>query len=330
MIEVILYTRKDCHLCDETKAKINSLEKDIPFKFREVDIDQDKDLTKKYGLEIPVVKVGPYTLKAPIDPLDLEVSVRAAHQREMDIASIDEGIASGRIPVDVKWGRADRFTLWITDHWLAVFNWFTLIYVSLPFLAPVFMQSGLTGPAQVIYKGYGFVCHQFAFRSWFLFGEQTYYPRAEANLTSVESYQAATGLPSDDLWAARGFIGNPELGYKVALCERDVAIYVGILAFGILFGLTKRKLFGLPWYFWLIFGILPIGLDGFSQLLSQPPLSFLPYRESIPILRVITGFLFGFMTAWFGYPIAEDSMRESREYLVLKLKRPRESQASNT
>ena len=321
MIEVILYTRKDCHLCDEAKENILSLEKEIPLTYKEIDIDLDKELSKKFGSEIPIVQVGPYTLKAPIDRLDLEVSIKAAHQRELDIADIDEGIASGRIPIDAKWGKADRFTFWLTNHWLAMFNIFTLIYVGLPFLAPVLMRAGLPGPANVIYKGYGVVCHQFAFRSWFLFGEQNYYPRSEANLPNVESYQAVTGLPGDDLWAARGYIGNKEIGYKVALCERDVAIYVGILLFGLIFGLTKRRLFGLPWYLWIILGILPIGLDGFSQLLSQPPLNLIPYRESTPLLRVASGFLFGFMTAWFGYPIAEDSMRDSQEYLSFKKRR---------
>ena len=321
MIEVILYTRKDCQLCDETKVHIHDLEKVIPLTFKEIDIDQDKGLTQKYGLDIPVVEVGPYTLKAPIDRLDLEVSLRAAHQRELDIANINDGIASGRIPIDAKWNKADRFTLWLTNHWLALFNLFTLIYVGLPFFAPIFMRTGFTGPANLIYKGYGVVCHQFAFRSWFMFGEQTYYPRAEANISNVESYQMATGLPGGDLWAARGYVGDPKIGYKVALCERDVAIYVGILLFGLIFGLTKRRLFGIPWYFWLILGILPIGLDGFSQLLSQPPLNLIPYRESTPFLRVATGFLFGFMTAWFGYPIAEESMRDSQEYLSFKIER---------
>jgi uncharacterized membrane protein len=64
---------------------------------------------------------------------------------------------------------------------------------------------------------------------------------------------------------------------------------------------------------------VPIALDGLSQLLSQPPLNILPYRESTPMLRTITGFLFGFMTAWFGYPYVEESMSENYKYLGIKL-----------
>lgn len=318
MIEVILYTRQDCHLCEETKSHILELNSEIPLNFKEIDIDHDQALVKKFGLAVPVVVAGPYTIKAPIDRLDLEVTLRAAHQRELDIAAVNEGIASGRIPVDASWNRADRFTLWLSRNWLSAFNLFTLIYVALPFLAPVLMRSGITGPANVIYKGYSFVCHQFAFRSWFLFGEQVYYPRAEASIPGVENYQLATGLDSEDLWSARSYIGSPAKGYKVALCQRDVAIYLGILMFGFVFGISKRRLFGIPWYLWILLGIVPIGLDGLSQLISQPPLSLIPYRESTPLLRVVTGFLFGFITAWFGYPIAESSMRESQDYLLLK------------
>jgi hypothetical protein len=38
-------------------------------------------------------------------------------------------------------------------------------------------------------------------------------------------------------------------------------------------------------------------------------------------LRVLTGFLFGFTTAWFGYPIVEESMREMRNMYETKRKR---------
>ncbi|MEJ2759566.1 MAG: DUF2085 domain-containing protein [Anaerolineales bacterium] len=64
-------------------------------------------------------------------------------------------------------------------------------------------------------------------------------------------------------------------------------------------------------------GILPIGLDGFSQLFSQM-FTFIPYRESTPLLRTITGALFGFTTGWFGFPVLEESMRDTRQYLSAK------------
>jgi uncharacterized membrane protein len=101
------------------------------------------------------------------------------------------------------------------------------------------------------------------------------------------------------------------------------------LTFGLLFAATRRRVKALPWYIWIIIGLVPIGLDGFSQLLSQPPISLLPYRESTPLLRVLTGFLFGFTTAWFGYPMAEKAMRETQEYMEKKKRRADEQQARN-
>jgi len=122
--------------------------------------------------------------------------------------------------------------------------------------------------------------------------------------------------------AARAFKGNEVVGYKIALCERDVAIYGAIIIFGLLFAITKRKIPPLHWAIWLIIAIGPIGLDGFSQLFSQLPIqaisNLLPYRESTPFLRVFTGFMFGFGTAWFGLPYVEESMRETRSLLEKK------------
>ena len=69
--------------------------------------------------------------------------------------------------------------------------------------------------------------------------------------------------------------------------------------------------------------IVPIGLDGFSQLISQPPINLIPVRESTPFLRTLTGFLFGFVTAWFGYPYVEESMQENRKFLEGKLSQAR-------
>jgi uncharacterized membrane protein len=187
------------------------------------------------------------------------------------------------------------------------------------------MQVGATGPANILYKGYSLVCHQMAYRSFFLFGEQWSYPREAAGVDRLVSYGQATGQSEADTnearYAARAYLGEPGIGYKIALCQRDVAIYAAILIFGLVFSRTSRRWPVLPWYVWILVGILPIALDGISQLLSQPPLDLLPYRESTPGLRVLTGALFGFMTAWFGYPLVAEAMRESQQLMAAKWKR---------
>jgi uncharacterized membrane protein len=323
MITVTLYSKDECQLCDEAVQELENLQGVVEHNLQIINIDGNQDLEKKYALDIPVIEVGPYRLISPFTPQDLEITLRAAAEREKNISEIDKKVAAGEASIPVKITRADRFSYWFSRHYILVLNGIVLIYLGLPFLAPVLMSAGYIRPATTIYRFYGLVCHQLAFRSWFIFGDQPAYPREAAGVDNLIPFGLASGISEQDELAARQFVGNPDLGYKVALCERDVAIYGGILLFGLLFSLTGRRIKHLPWYLWLLVGILPIAIDGFSQLLSQPPLSFFPYRESTPLLRSITGFLFGFTTAWFGYPIVEESMSDVRRYYKQKLDRAR-------
>jgi len=107
------------------------------------------------------------------------------------------------------------------------------------------------------------------------------------------------------------------------LMPTEQAISSGAMAlFGLIFAATNRRLPKLNWMIWVLVGVFPIGLDGFSQLFSQIPStfiqSFLPYRESTPFLRVLTGFLFGFATAWFMFPLIEETMVDTRRMLSRK------------
>jgi len=315
MIDVTLYSRSDCHLCEQVQGYLDDLNKEIPHNLSVIDVDSKPDLRKQYGFTVPVVKIGPYTLKAPIERSDLLITLKAAQNREQHISEINSAIADGALSIPVKWTKSDGFVRWLARHYLALFNAFIAVYVLLPFLAPVLMKVGATTPASWIYRAYSVVCHELAFRSWFLFGEQAIYPRESAGVEGVIPYGVATGLEENDLWAARAYYGNEMVGYKVALCERDIAIYGGILLFGVVFAVTRRKIKPIHWAIWIILGLVPIGLDGLSQLVSQPPMNLLPYRESTPLFRTITGFLFGFITAWFGYPYVEETMSENRRIL---------------
>ena len=58
--EVTLYTRKDCHLCDEAKAAIRasvSLHR-LAIQMREVDVDTDPDLRARYSDDVPVILIN--------------------------------------------------------------------------------------------------------------------------------------------------------------------------------------------------------------------------------------------------------------------------------
>lgn len=235
--------------------------------------------------------------------------------------------------------RIDLFILWFTDHWVGVFNTIIGVYVALPVLAPTLMYLGVTGPARLIYRIYGPFCHQSASRSFFLYGEQWFYPSevAGTSLTPLQAYapnlEAFAGVDIDNFFqffeAARRFLGTAEMGYKTALCARDMGIYTAILVTGLLYALLRRRLNvpKLPFWLFIIIAIVPIGWDGFSQLFgyyadlvnSESIKALFPTRESTPFLRTITGILFGFGVVWLVYPNIDVGMRGNRYELRRKL-----------
>ncbi|MFN2169700.1 MAG: DUF2085 domain-containing protein [Anaerolineae bacterium] len=196
----------------------------------------------------------------------------------------------------------DRLVLGIARHWLALFNLAVFVYVAVPFLAPVLMKVGATGAARIVYTVYSPACHQLPDRSYFLFGEQPVY--------SLQELEDANVLPSTFILDRRKYIGDDTLGYKVALCERDVAIYGAVLLGGLLFGLLRERVPKLPFKVYLLF-LVPVALDGFSQLFG--------FRSSNWWLRTITGALFGLATVWLAYPYIQESMADIRRDIERKL-----------
>ena len=67
-IDVTLYMRPGCHLCNVAKHQLRALGMTHPLRVVEVNIEDDDDLVKRYGLEIPVVAIaGEDITSAPID-----------------------------------------------------------------------------------------------------------------------------------------------------------------------------------------------------------------------------------------------------------------------
>lgn len=58
MVEIVLYTRAACHLCDEMKAVIEAVASEYPLRLREIDIDGDPALRARYDTEVPVLLIG--------------------------------------------------------------------------------------------------------------------------------------------------------------------------------------------------------------------------------------------------------------------------------
>lgn len=229
--------------------------------------------------------------------------------------------------------RANIFVLRMARNWLRIALTILSIYVVLPIAAPVLLRVGVDGPANTIYTLYTPFCHQLPFRSFFLFGDQPAYPRSTVPATGLDSFEDYAGdleqfeeidlfgYDLDLLASTRGFVGNEQMGYKMALCERDIFIYMALLAGGFIYALpaVRRRLRPAPLLLYAILGLGPIGIDGFSQLLGYPPFEFWPVRETHPAFRVVTGALFGMMTAWLGFPYLEQSFREMRRQIEYKL-----------
>jgi uncharacterized membrane protein len=62
----------------------------------------------------------------------------------------------------------DRLILWLSRHWLLLFNLFFGLYAGLPVLAPLLMTWGWARSANVIYFVYRFQCHQMPSRCFFI------------------------------------------------------------------------------------------------------------------------------------------------------------------
>lgn len=321
MIQALLFLNQDDPHRAAIEAILAGLAGEFPHELHVIEIDRDPTLLDEFGDKAPVLDIGVFRLLHPFDVDEIRFAFAKAAERLAEARQKGNDAMVKRITGPLQMAKSDRFSRWFSDHYMILLNLFTFLYVFFAFLAPVLMKVGAQAPAKVIYKVYSPLCHQLAFRSFFLFGEQPYYPRALAGVDGVITYGQATGFAENDINTARDFLGNEAMGYKLALCERDIAIYGAILLFGIVFSLTGKKIKPLPWYLWILIGLGPIGLDGFSQLLSQTGLgifSWLPLRESTPLLRALTGALFGLGTIWFGLPYLEESVRENRRDMQMK------------
>lgn len=209
------------------------------------------------------------------------------------------------------------------------------LYVSTPFLAPLFMQLGWHGVGKTIYLIYSFLCHQLPQRSFFLFGLKHMY--------SLNEIQTVWGNTLNPL-LLRQFIGNAEMGWKVAWSDRMVSMYTSILIFAWLWYLFHRRIKTLPLWGLTLF-LMPMGIDGITHTLSDffgigqgfryhnawlaavtnnayPPTFYIGDAQGSfnSWLRLITGILFGVGIVWFGFPYLEKFFLDLATSLKTKLR----------
>lgn len=193
MPTITLYSKPNCHLCETTRTHLQELLATLPqgaaWQIREVSILDDEGLFRAYHETIPVVVVeGGPTLAVPasLDRAQLYVALAGAvGSRQSAVGSGDRGQGSGanntqyaiRNPQSAGgiWQRVDRWGSNLGNNWLTVFNAVLGVFVTLPWLAPIFARLGWWPLADPIYTAYMLFCHQLPERAAFIFGYQVAY-----------------------------------------------------------------------------------------------------------------------------------------------------------
>jgi hypothetical protein len=217
----------------------------------------------------------------------------------------------------------------LVRNWFILFIALLILWVGLPWLAPIFMKIGWEQAAKVVYTLYTYQCHQLPQRSFFLFGSQTMY--------SLDQIQAV-GVDVDKLLELRRFIGNPDFGYKVAWSDRMVSAFGSIPVAALLWWPLRKKLRGLSlWGFALL--ALPMAFDTGTHFISDfagigqgfrytnewlaemtgnnfPALFYLgnALGSFNSRMRLITGTLFGIGVVWLSFPLFwETAIKSTRQ-----------------
>jgi len=208
----------------------------------------------------------------------------------------------------------------ISRHWLVWFSVFYGLFVGLPFLAPILMHVGAVVPGKFLYTIYSFVCHQLPERSFFLFGPKPMYSLVEIQHQWVQTV---------DPVVLRQFIGNPDVGWKLAWSDRMFSLYTSILLFAWLWWPLRKKVRSLHLFGFFLLA-LPMVVDGVSHTVSDLTSLDQGFRyanawlatltqNAFPAwfyygdalgsfnswMRLITGTLFGLGAVWFLFPILD-------------------------
>jgi len=218
-----------------------------------------------------------------------------------------------------------RLVLGLTRHWLLFVNLLIAVWVVLPWLAPVFMHWGWGRVAGAIYFFYSLQCHQLPERSFFLFGPKPMYSLAE-----IQSVWQNTTNP----FVLRQWIGNVDMGWKVAWSDRMVAMYTMLFLSSLGCGLVRKwwKPFRVRTFLLLI---IPMAMDGTTHALSDLAGIGQGFRDTniwLQIItnnafstafyqgdalgsfnswmRLITGVLFGIALVGFAFPYINDSFAD--------------------
>lgn len=213
MRTVRLFSKDNCHLCEDAKMILDATAARVAFKVQVVDVEQDPVWRKLFGDHVPVVDFGSGAcLYWPFTPDDV---LQALNGMGATDGEGGPGPVTARPAVSGRTRDAvvfvDKVLYQFAKHWIPVIGFFIGLYAGLPLLAPILMANGYNALANLIYSAYQFACHQLPSRSYFIFG------------------------------------------YQVAYCQRDTAIYGALLGATFLFAFLRHRLKPLPWQGYVAF-----------------------------------------------------------------------------
>ena len=58
MIDVSIYSRSNCHLCEVALGVLEEMRNELDFKITEILIDENPELEEKYGEQVPVILIN--------------------------------------------------------------------------------------------------------------------------------------------------------------------------------------------------------------------------------------------------------------------------------
>ena len=162
-------------------------------------------------------------------------------------------------------------------HWLDIILVPLLLFVLLPFAAPVAMHWGWTEVGKAIYLFYSPFCHQLPERSWFFFGDKLTY--------TVDEIFAV--YPYTDGWRLRWFIGTEAMGWKVAWSDRMISFYTMTPLLMWVYRVLVRYCEPISGRLFVL-TLLPMAMDGGTHLIND-------------VLTTVGGWGFRDQNAWLAW-----------------------------
>lgn len=183
---------------------------------------------------------------------------------------------SKRIEGNGQVARRDLTPFYIFAFYVAVLIIWNLSFI----LPPILALSGNQGASNAFYQFHSYFCHQRLDRSFCFFSDNTLGDCVGPDTINGPVY-AVTGKSHSVIVS-----GGDIVGYELAACARDNAIYLAMLLGALalpFFSRIENK--DVPPVLYFILAIVPLGIDGTGQLIGL--------WTSTNFMRVVTGTITG-------------------------------------